>query len=470
MVFASPIFLGYFLPLVLGGYYLLPATGPARNRWLLGVSYVFYGWWDPRLVPALFVLTLATFGLARWLGREDLPESRRRLGLAVGVGLALAVLFVGKYLGFAFDNYDRLAATLGWAPAPAARWALPLGISFFTFHAISTLVDVHRRDAKPMASLVDFACYLAFFPQLIAGPILRFGVIAPAYAERRHSWARVAAGFALFSLGLAKKVLIANTLAPVADLAFGARELDAPTAWFGLVAYALQLYYDFSGYSDMATGLARLFGFEFPRNFNAPYLAESITDFWRRWHISLGGFLRDYLYIPLGGNRRGPMRTGLNLLIVMVLGGLWHGAAWTFVAWGLWHGALLVTERLLGGRAWYEDLPRFLRVLATFVLVLLGWVLFRAGSLAAAGDYFAALGRFGGTPGAPVRLLGAELFTFPHVLVLVLGLALMWSRRRAHEWSGQLTRRRALLCLVLLLLSLGLLTTQRPNPFLYFQF
>ena len=193
MVFASPIFLGYFLPLVLGGYYLLPATGPARNRWLLGVSYVFYGWWDPRLVPALFVLTLATFGLARWLGREDLPESRRRLGLAVGVGLALAVLFVGKYLGFAFDNYDRLAATLGWAPAPAARWALPLGISFFTFHAISTLVDVHRRDAKPMASLVDFACYLAFFPQLIAGPILRFGVIAPAYAERRHSWARVAA-------------------------------------------------------------------------------------------------------------------------------------------------------------------------------------------------------------------------------------------------------------------------------------
>jgi alginate O-acetyltransferase complex protein AlgI len=470
MVFASPIFLGYFLPLVLGGYYLLPATGPARNRWLLGVSYVFYGWWDPRLVPALFVLTLATFGLARWLGREDLPESRRRLGLAVGVGLALAVLFVGKYLGFAFDNYDRLAATLGWAPAPAARWALPLGISFFTFHAISTLVDVHRRDAKPMASLVDFACYLAFFPQLIAGPILRFGVIAPAYAGRKHSWARVAAGFALFSLGLAKKVLIANTLAPVADLAFGARELDAPTAWFGLVAYGLQLYYDFSGYSDMATGLARLFGFEFPRNFNAPYLAESITDFWRRWHISLGGFLRDYLYIPLGGNRRGPLRTGLNLLIVMVLGGLWHGAAWTFVAWGLWHGALLVTERLLGGRAWYEDLPRFLRVLATFILVLLGWVLFRAGSLAAAGDYFAALGRFDGTAGAPVRLLGAELFALPHVLVLVLGLALMWSRRRAHEWSGQLTRRRAVLCLVLLLLSLGLLTTQRPNPFLYFQF
>ena len=470
MVFASPIFLGYFLPLVLAGYYLLPAAGPARNRWLLGASYVFYGWWDPRLVPALFVLTLATFGLARWLGREDLPEGRRRLGLAVGVGLALAVLFVGKYLGFAFDNYDRLAAALGWAPAPATRWALPLGISFFTFHAISTLVDVHRRDAKPMASLVDFACYLAFFPQLIAGPILRFGAIAPAYAERRHSWARFSSGLALFSLGLAKKVIIANTLAPAADLAFAARELDAPTAWFGLVAYGLQLYYDFSGYSDMATGLARLFGFEFPRNFNAPYLAESITDFWRRWHISLGGFLRDYLYIPLGGNRRSPTRTALNLLIVMVLGGLWHGAAWTFVAWGLWHGTLLVAERWLGGRALYEDLPRFLRVLATFILVLLGWVFFRAESLAAAGDYFAALGRFDGTGGAPVRLLGAELFALPHVLILVLGLALMWSRRRAHEWSGHLPSRRAVLCLLLLLLSLGLLSTQRPNPFLYFQF
>jgi alginate O-acetyltransferase complex protein AlgI len=470
MVFASPIFLGYFLPLVLAGYYLLPAAGPARNRWLLGASYVFYGWWDPRLVPALFALTLATFWLARWLGREDLPESRRRLGLAAGVGLALAVLFAGKYLGFAFDNYDRLAAALGWATAPSVRWALPLGISFFTFHAISTLVDVHRRDAKPMASLVDFACYLAFFPQLIAGPILRFGYIAPAYAERRHSWEQAASGFALFSLGLAKKVIIANTLAPVADLAFGARELDAPTAWFGLVAYGLQIYYDFSGYSDMASGLARLFGFEFPRNFNAPYLAESIADFWRRWHISLGGFLRDYLYIPLGGNRRGPWRTGLNLLIVMVLGGLWHGAAWTFVAWGLWHGGLLVAERLLGGRAWYAALPRFLRVLATFFLVLLGWVFFRAESLAAAGDYFAALGRFGGVDGAPVRLLGAELFALPHVLILVLGLALMWSRRRTREWSGQLTRRRALLCLLLLLLSLGLLSTQRPNPFLYFQF
>jgi alginate O-acetyltransferase complex protein AlgI len=321
-----------------------------------------------------------------------------------------------------------------------------------------------------MASLVDFACYLAFFPQLIAGPILRFGAIAPAYAERRHSWARAASGLALFSLGLAKKVIIANTLAPAADLAFAARELDAPTAWFGLVAYGLQLYYDFSGYSDMATGLARLFGFEFPRNFNAPYLAESITDFWRRWHISLGGFLRDYLYIPLGGNRRSPTRTAVNLLIVMVLGGLWHGAAWTFVAWGLWHGTLLVAERWLGGRALYEDLPRFLRVLATFILVLLGWVFFRAESLAAAGDYFAALARFDGTGGAPVRLLGAELFALPHVLILVLGLALMWSRRRAHEWSGHLSSRRAVLCLLLLLLSLGLLSTQRPNPFLYFQF
>ncbi len=470
MVFASPIFLGYFLPLVLGGYYLLPANGPARNRWLLGASYVFYGWWDPRLVPALFALTLATFWLARWLGRADLAENRRRAGLALGVGLALVVLFIGKYLGFAFDNYDRLAAAWGWPAAPAARWALPLGISFFTFHAISTLMDVHRRQARPMDSLVDFACYLAFFPQLIAGPILRFGAIAPAYAQRRHSWAQAASGLALFSLGLAKKVLIADTLAPAADLAFGARELDAPAAWFGLVAYGLQLYYDFGGYSDMATGLARLFGFSFPRNFNAPYLAESITDFWRRWHISLGAFLRDYLYIPLGGNRRGAVRTVLNLLIVMVLGGLWHGAAWTFVCWGLWHGLLLAAERLLDGRAWYEDLPRFLRVLATFGLVLLGWVLFRSESLAAAGDYYAALVRFDGTAGAPVRLLGAELFAAPHLLVMVLGLGLMWSRRRAHEWSGQLTRRRALICLLLLLLALGVLSTQRSTHFLYFQF
>ena len=470
MVFASTLFLGYFLPLVLGVYYLLPAAGRWRNRWLLVASYVFYGWWDPLLVPLLFGMTLWSFGFARRLGRTDLAEGRRRAALALGVAGALTALFFGKYFGFACENYDALASRLGWSSAPDVRWALPLGISFFTFHAISTLVDVYRREVKPMDSLGDYACYLAFFPQLIAGPILRFGVIAPAFAERRHGWPQVASGLGLFSLGLAKKVLLANTLAPVADLAFGARQLDAGLAWFGLLAYALQLYYDFSGYSDMAVGLGRMFGFEFPRNFQAPYLAESITDFWRRWHLSLSAFLRDYLYVPLGGNRFGLGRTCANLLLVMLLGGLWHGAQWTFVAWGLWHGLLLVSERCLGGKAWYAGLPRFLRVVLTFILVLVGWVFFRAPTLASAVDYLHALVRVAPAGEVPAKLLGAELFTAPHLLVIVLALCFAWSRRRAHDWSEQLTTRRAILCGALLLLSLGVLSTQKANPFLYFQF
>ncbi|MEY4034012.1 MAG: hypothetical protein RL492_1206 [Verrucomicrobiota bacterium] len=470
MIFASTLFLGYFLPLVLGVYYLLPSAGKWRNRWLLLASYVFYGWWDPLLLPLLGGLTLWSFGFAWLLGRPDYPDGRRRALLVLGVSGALLALFFGKYFGFACENYNALAARWGWSPAPAVSWALPLGISFFTFHAISTLVDVYRREATPMASFADYACYLAFFPQLIAGPILRFGAIAPAFADRRHGWPQVSAGLGLFCLGLGKKVLIANTLAPVADLAFNARQLDAGLAWFGLLAYALQLYYDFSGYSDMAVGLGRMFGFEFPRNFNAPYLAESITDFWRRWHLSLSAFLRDYLYIPLGGNRHGLGRTCANLLVVMLLGGLWHGASWTFVVWGLWHGLLLVSERWLDGRAWYAGFPRFFRVMLTFGLVLIGWVFFRAPTLGAAMDYLRALVQVVPASEAPAKLLGVELFTLPHLLTLVAALFFAWSRRRAHDWSTHLTIRRALLCLVLLWLSLGVLGTHKANPFLYFQF
>jgi alginate O-acetyltransferase complex protein AlgI len=220
----------------------------------------------------------------------------------------------------------------------------------------------------------------------------------------------------------------------------------------------------------MAVGLGRMFGFEFPRNFQAPYLAESITDFWRRWHLSLSAFLRDYLYVPLGGNRLGLGRTCANLLLVMLLGGLWHGAQWTFVAWGLWHGVLLVAERCLGGRSAYAGLPRLLRVMLTFGLVMVGWVFFRAPTLTAAVDYLRALVQFAPAEGAPAQWLGAELYTLPHALVLLLGLVFVWSRRRAHDWSEQLTPRRAALCVGLLLLSLGVLSAHKANPFLYFQF
>ena len=229
--------------------------------------------------------------------------------------------------------------------------ALPIGISFYTFHALSYTIDVYRGTAPPVRSFIDFACYIALFPQLVAGPIIRYNTVADQLVSRSHTWEKFASGVTLFILGFAKKILLANPMGRVADAAFDAQSLSAPDAWFGALAYAFQIYFDFSGYSDMAIGLGRMIGFEFLKNFDSPYQAESITDFWRRWHISLSTFLRDYLYIPLGGNRKGPRRTYVNLIVVMLLGGLWHGANWTFVAWGAYHGILLAFERFRGKRS-----------------------------------------------------------------------------------------------------------------------
>ena len=346
MVFSTHLFVFYFLPSVLAVYYVLPliarilGLSPStlsflRNSFLLLASYVFYGWWHPSFVLLMLAITLVNYLPTHFLGRTAAPHAQRQLGVTLAVTVSLGLLGFFKYFHFLQQNLNQFLESVGVDTVPLLQITLPMGISFYTFQAISYSVDVYRRTTPPARSLLDFATYIALFPQLIAGPIVRYHTIAQQLVGRTHSWDKCATGAALFILGFSKKVLLANPLGEVADTAFGATTLTAGDAWLGVAAYALQIYFDFCGYSDMAVGLGRMIGFEFLKNFDAPYRSDSITDFWRRWHISLSTFLRDYLYIPLGGNRKGTWRMYGNLAIVMLLGGLWHGANWTFLAWAL---------------------------------------------------------------------------------------------------------------------------------------
>lgn len=394
MIFSSPLFLFWFLPVVLAGHRLLPWL-PARNAWLLVASLLFYGWGEPAHLPVMLVTVLGNFAVGRALGATTSPRLRAGL-LALGVGGDLLLLVRYKYATF-------LAATLagGGLPIPVPDPVpLPVGISFYVFQCLSYLVDVYRGDAAAERSPLRLALYVSLFPQLIAGPIVRYRDVAAQLAAREAGLADFGAGAERFIVGLAKKALLADPLAATADACFAlpAYRLTTTLAWSGLLAFSLQIYFDFSGYSDMAIGLGRMLGFRFRENFDRPYLAASVRDFWRRWHISLSNFFRDYLYVPLGGNRGGAVRTGIHLLLVFALCGLWHGASWSFLVWGLWHGAFLCLERTRFGEG-LERAPRPLAHAYTLGVVALGWVVFRAPDLAAAKAY--ALALVGLAPSAP---------------------------------------------------------------------
>ncbi len=390
MLFNSQVFVCIFLPIVLALYYAFAGSRTARQVLVIAASLAFYGWWDVRFVPLLVGLTLANWLIARWFGvrRADwIP--------LLGVALNLGVLALFKYADFLRGNfYGALGES--WT---AWHLILPLGISFFVFQKISYLIDLRRGD-RHIYGLLDFFMFVTFFPQLIAGPIVRHNEIIPQFQadpRSRDMWENLSRGFALFVIGMAKKVALADTLAMVADPLFhhaASAPLEADPAWVAAIAYTLEIYFDFSGYSDMAIGLARMFGLRLPFNFDAPYRAVSVRDFWRRWHMTLSRFLRDYLYIPMGGNRCGPVRQAANLMLTMLLGGLWHGAAWTFVAWGGLHGAGLTVNHF-----WQRTglrLPRALAWSATLLFVIAGWVLFRAESFTTAGSMLASmLGRHG---------------------------------------------------------------------------
>ena len=386
MVFSSPVFLFAFLPLVLAGSLL--AGQRFQNAFLLLASLLFYAWGE---VTWAWVILLS-IGMNYAFGVRLAASRRPRRVIALAVALNLGLLAFFKYADFLVVNLNGALRALGGPELPAPRVHLPIGISFYTFHAISYLVDVYRGQVRPQRKLVDFALYITLFPQLVAGPIIRYHDIADQLGMHRTDLSSFAAGVRRFVLGLGKKVLIANTVATSADAIFSLPpgQLTVTAAWLGIVLYTLQIYFDFSAYSDMALGLGRMFGLRFLENFDYPYIAQTVTEFWRRWHISLSNWYRDYLYIPLGGNRRGPARTYLNLVVVFFLCGLWHGASWSFVVWGLYHGAFLVIERVGLGRA-LAWLPRPARHVYLLLVVMVGWVFFRAADLGAALAYLGAM-------------------------------------------------------------------------------
>eukprot|EP01037_Dinobryon_pediforme_P012771 gene12771-12868_t len=410
MVFSSIEFLFLFLPVFL----LTQTVLPYRNVSYVILSLLFYfigGGWYTAIVIASVVLN---FGFGLWIDRcETMPA--RRWALAAGVGSNLALLFFFKYAGFFAHNFTS---------APKDAWIntipLPLGISFFSFHAISYLIDIFRRDARAERSFVNLALYMLMFPQLIAGPILRFHTIARQLRRRVVTSRHVYYGLALFCFGLGQKVLLADELAGICDPLFARwQTLGTQTAWLAAVSYSLQIFFDFGGYSNMAIGLGWLTGFYLPRNFNYPYVSQSITEFWRRWHMSLSRWFRDYLYIPLGGNRHGRIRTYFNLVTVFLLCGLWHGAAWTFVLWGAYHGLLLVLERL-GFENLLRRLPRMFRHFYTMLAVVFGWVLFRSESAYQAGSIIKRMLIYTPTNEVPVlhALTGEEMAVLLSAIVL----------------------------------------------------
>jgi len=493
VLFTEPTFLFLFLPVLLGLYFVTFSRGHgAYGNWLLLVaSVVFYA----KGGGAFTWLMLGSIAFNYWMaiGVDRLRDTRHahRL-LATAVAVNLVVLGIFKYANFFADNVNTLLLVAGIHPVVVPRVLLPIGISFFTFHAISYVVDVYRRDATAQKSPVHAALYLLLFPQLIAGPIIRYRDIADQLAHRVVTLDDFAYGVRRFVIGLAKKVLIANVVAGPADRIFAMpfAELSAAHAWLAVICYTLQIYFDFSGYSDMAIGLGRMFGFRFPENFRWPYVAESIQDFWRRWHISLSTWFRDYLYVPLGGNRRSPGRTYVNLVTVFFLCGLWHGASWNFVIWGLWHGAFLVVERATRRRSpghpitpspHYPITPFFRHAYALLV-VMIGWVFFRADTLPAALAFLKAMA--GLSPAAPTMYTVQWYLTPELWLALAAGaigsapivpaLARWRERTLAHRrhaavaWSFAAASTASLAAL--LVASIMQMAARTYNPFIYFRF
>ncbi|MBC8505859.1 MAG: MBOAT family protein [Chloroflexi bacterium] len=391
MLFSSPLFVFLFLPIVLGGYFLVPTI--LRNLLLVIASLLFYAWGEGAYVVIMIFSMSLNYGFGILI-YEFHHLAKWTLAVATTVNLGLLAFF--KYSVFLVQNIELLLSPLGINVGPIDSVHLPLGISFFTFHSISYLIDIYRKDAPAQKKPIDLALYISFFPQLIAGPIIRYHDISDQLSKRVVRPEDFAIGIRRFIIGLGKKVIIANTLAAPADQIFllSSDQLTTSLAWLGIICYTLQIYFDFSGYSDMAIGLARMFGFRFLENFNYPYVSRSIQEFWRRWHISLSNWFRDYLYIPLGGNRAKPWRVYCNLVVVFFLCGLWHGASWNFVIWGMLHGTFLVLERL-GLAKFFDNNAPWLGHVYTLAVVTIGWVFFKSEDLHGALAYLKIMAGFG---------------------------------------------------------------------------
>ena len=460
MLFSTPFFLFVFLPLFFAFYWFLPA----RRGILLAGSIVFYGWGEP-----LFLLVVILSALFDWcLGWQIAQRGpRAKTWVALGVASNVALLVYAKYTVFAVENLNALLTARGWAAWPLPQIALPLGVSFIVFEKITYVVDLYRKVAPPAKSLLDYLNYVFLFPKLLAGPIVKYHDIADQLAAPTHRYEDVREGLIRFIRGLGKKVIIADSLAPIADHVFALplTALSPSAAWLGLACFTLQIFFDFSGYSDMAIGMARILGFRLLENFRDPYLATSFTDFWRRWHISLSSWIKEYLYIPLGGNRVSTARTYLNLCLCFLLCGLWHGASWNFVIWGGVHGIALVLDRAFWLRI-AERLPRAVNIAWTFFAVSLTWVFFRCETLEKAVRFFEALA---GTAAAEANDVFLRTDT---VAVLCLGafLILLPLARRPRAIADGWRAPALVWSLALLLMCIGRMTVSSFAPFLYFRF
>ena len=458
MVFSTPMFVFGFLPVFLAAYYTLPKA--VRNWLILLASTLFYAWWRADALIVLYAIAGGSY-LAGLVATRTSRERVKTWAVRLGVTFNLAILGWFKYTTFLLGN---LNTALGGDALTVPEIILPIGLSFLAFQSISYIIDVARGDAPPAKKLSDFLAFSSLFPQLIAGPVLRYKDLAHQFEERTHSIAIFSRGLRRFIEGLAMKLLIADSVAPLADRMFALADPTMAEAWLGAVAYSVQLLFDFAGYSAMAIGLGLMIGFRFPENFDAPYTSRSITEFWRRWHISLSRWLRDYLYVPLGGNRGGKVKTYRNLLLTMVLGGIWHGANWTFVIWGIWHGGLMAIERALGAKTRDTVWPTAIAWPLTMLFVILGWVVFRAETLGqAVAMYF---GMFGAN-GLAMRPELITLTAPTEVLFLIFGVVLSIAPR--------LTLPRVSLApvaqtAVLSALCFVVLQARTDSPFLYFQF
>jgi alginate O-acetyltransferase complex protein AlgI len=462
VLFNSYIFLFAFLPVTLLVYWLIPAS-TWRLAALTLASCVFYAYWDWRYLPVMLLSTSADWVAGEVMVRTGRPRLRRA-ALIAAIVVNLGLLGVFKYMGFFLTQLNGAAGLFGGAaPLPVLRVVLPIGISFYTFNAMSYAIDVYRRQVRTARNFVHYIAFVSMFPHLIAGPIVRY---ADLDGQLRRLEPRLTAGLAgsglyFFSMGMAKKLLFADVLAPyVNNLWLHHTHLGMGGAWAASLGFSLQLYFDFSGYSDMAVGLALLLGFRFPQNFDSPYKSVNISDFWRRWHMTLSFWFRDYVFIPLGGSRRGPWRSLANLIIVMALAGLWHGAAWTFVIWGLLHGLYLAVHAVCR-RAGLTPPWRWLNRLLTFLAVVVAWVFFKAANVREAMDVLAGM--------AGLRGLHGSVRAAPLTLAMILG-GLLWVNAVPNTWDLKLKPNLGLALACGLLLGAAVLTIATPSPFLYFQF
>ncbi len=461
MLFSSIPFLFYFLPIVLILYFAVPKK--LKNTVLLLSSLFFYGWGEPKFL--IFMLISITQGYVFGLLIEKYQGMKRsKVFLVASVVFSLSILGYYKYADFFIENFNALTGM----SVPLLRIALPIGISFYTFQILSYAVDVYRQDTKAQRNFINLAAYISMFPQLIAGPIVRYSDIAQQLENRTHSFEKAALGVRRFVMGLSKKILLANLLGEVVAVFKESSDSSVLFCWIYAFSYMLHVYFDFSGYSDMAIGLGKIFGFDFLENFNYPFVSSSVTEFWRRWHMSLGSWFRDYVYIPLGGNRKGVKRTIINTLIVWSLTGLWHGAAWNFIAWGMFYGVLLIAEKYLL-QGFLEKLPKAVKYMGTMAVVMLGWVFFASGSLGDALSLIGSMSGFGGSFIDPQAkyLLSENIFLIFVMSLSAIGVFEFVSNHQKGK-TGKIVE--GVGYMLIFALSVAYLISETYNPFLYFRF